>query len=192
MSRHPHCEYTGKDIFGAKDIKTFAKGGTPVNTTKSILQDIVSLTKDYSNELVCVHGADTSINFQYSFVVEFTSYKAEWNRANKTPFMEDSLAEVLKLATTGKDGNYFSITKLTENSAVLISPHYQKLEAISKLLEYAIPFFTFKYIGCTRFDGKEALTSYNLNHADLIKTMQNTDRKFAVKWITDRMDKALN
>lgn len=184
--RHPHCAFTGKDIYGEK-IKTFAHEGTPMNIAIADIPTLPAITKDFCNEYECIHGAYTSVTFQYSFVVEFTEYKAIWERKNKTSFTEDALSEVIKLASFN-----FTIKSISDNKAVIISPHYQKLESISKLLAYAIPFFNFKYIGCSRFDGDDLTESYNLNGADIIKAMQNTDRKFAVKWITDRMDKALN
>ena len=88
--------------------------------------------------------------------------------------------------------NKFTVVRYTDNGVVLISPHYQKLEAISKLMDYAKDFFNFKYIGVTKFDGKEIIKSLNLNSCDIIKSAQNEYRHFSFKWVTDRADKYLN
>ena len=186
MAKHKIDYFTKEDINNTATI-TFAHGGTPCNVSQNTFNNIVSITKDFCNNYECIHGAFTSITFQYSMVLSFTDYKAEWSRKNKTPFMEDSLSEILKLASYN-----FTVKKISDNKAVVISPHYQKLEAISKLMDYAKDFFNFKYIGVTKFDGKEVVKSLNLNSCDIIKSAQNEYRHFSFKWVTDRADKYLN
>lgn len=186
MSKHAIDFFTEEDINNTTK-KTFAHGGTPCNVAVDTISQLPIITKDFCNEYECIHGAYTSTTFQYSMVLSFTDYQATWTRKNKTSFVEDSLSEVLKLASYG-----FTVTKITENKAVVISPKYQKLEAISKLMDYAKDFFTFDYIGVNKFDGEDLIKSLNLNGDDIIKSCQNEYRHFSFKWVTDRADKTLN
>jgi hypothetical protein len=186
MAKHKIDYYTKKDINGVKTI-TFAHGGTPCNVSEETWQNIVQITKDFCNEYECIHGAFTSVTFQYSMVLELTDYEAIWERKNKTSFTENAISEVLKLASYN-----FSITRINQNEVAVISPHYQKLEAISKLMDYAKDYFNFKYIGISKFDGEQLLDSYNLNGCDIIKSAQTKDRHFNFKWVTDRANKYLN
>ena len=186
MAKHAIDFFTKEDINNTSK-KTFAHGGTPCNVAIDTISQLPIITKDFCNEYECIHGAFTSTTFQYSMVLSFTDYKATWTRKNKTPFVEDSLSEILKLASYG-----FTVTKITDDKAVVISPKYQKLETISKLMDYAKDFFTFDYIGVNKFDGEQLLNSYNLNGCDIIKSAQTKDRHFNFKWVTDRANKYLN
>ena len=186
MSKHAIDFFTKEDINNTAK-KTFAHGGTPCNVAIATISELPIITKDFCNDYECIHGAYTSTTFQYSMVLSFTDYKTTWTRKNKTPFVEDSLSEILKLASYG-----FTVTKITENKAVVISPKYQKLEAISKLMDYAKDFFTFDYIGVNKFDGEDLIDSFNLNGCDIIKSAQTKDRNFNFRWVTDRANKYLN
>lgn len=185
MARPKTNYFNGEKIYN--NIITAAFEGTPINTTEETFEAFPTITKDFCNSIECVHGADTSVTFQYSFVLEYTDYEAIWERKNKTRFTEDSKSEVVKLVA-----NKFTVVRYTDNGVVLISPHYQKLEAISKLMDYAKDFFVFKYIGVTKFDGTEVIKSLNLNGCDIIKSAQNEFRHFEFKWVTDRANKYLN
>jgi hypothetical protein len=186
MAKHKIDYFTKEDINNVSTI-TFAHGGTPCNVSIDTYKNLVSITKDFCNEYECIHGAFTSVTFQYSMVLELTNHETIWKRKNKTSFIENAISEVLKLASYN-----FTITRINNNEVAIISPHYQKLEAISKLMDYAKDFFNFKYIGISKFDGEQLLDSYNLNGCDIIKSAQTKDRHFDFKWVTDRANKYLN
>ena len=183
----PKTDYYTNEVITTKESKTFAKGGTPYNVSIDTINNLPTITKDFSKEYECIHGAFTSITFQYSFVLEFTDYTAIWDRKNKTRFVEDCLSEVLKLTAYN-----FTVSRINSKEVALISPHYQKLESISKLMDYAKDFFNFKYIGVTKFDGEDIIDSFNLNGCDIIKSAQSENRNFDFRWITDRANKYLN
>ena len=91
MAKHKIDYFTKEDINGVKTL-TFAHGGTPCNVSQKTFNNIVSITKDFSNEYECIHGAFTSVTFQYSMVLELTNHEAVWTRKNKTSFIENSIS----------------------------------------------------------------------------------------------------
>lgn len=159
----------------------------------------------YSNEnsLQCVHGAATSINFQYSFVVTLTDNVKHYTKNCKQreegkakgegkilSTIEANLNAVTRLYTLASYG--FKVTKRGNNTYAIISPRYQKLEAIRRIMDYNEMYFNFTYIACTRYDGLEVLDSVKVNHADIIIEAQKTNRHFSYKWISDRSPKTWN
>lgn len=155
------------------------------------------------NDLQCVHGADTSINFQYSFVVTLTDNVKHYTKDCKQreegkgkgegkvlSTIEADLNAVSRLYTLASYG--FKVTQKDDTHFAIISPRYQKLEAIRRIMDYNEIFFNFEYIACTRFDGNELLDNVKVNHADIIIEAQKTNRHFSYKWISDRSPKAWN
>ena len=155
--------------------------------------------KQYGNEddLQCVHGAHTSINFQYSFVVTLTDNVKHYNKPCKDKktgkilsYVEADLNAVSRLYTLASYG--FKVSKKDDTHYAIISPRYQKLEAIRRIMDYNEMYFNFEYIACTRYDGLEVLDSVKVNHADIIQEAQKTNRHFSYKWVSDRSPKAWN
>jgi hypothetical protein len=153
----------------------------------------------YSNEnsLQCVHGADTSINFQYSFVVTLTDNVKHYNKPCKDKktgkilsYVDADLNAVSRLYTLASYG--FKVTKKDDMHYAIISPRYQKLEAIRRIMDYNEMFFNFEYIACTRYDGNDILDNVKVNHNDIIIEAQKTNRHFSYKWISDRSPKTWN
>lgn len=155
------------------------------------------------NDLQCVHGADTSINFQYSFVVTLTGNVKHYTKECKQREEGKGKGEGKVLSTIKIDLNAvsrlytlasygFKVTKKDDTYYAIVSPRYQKLEAIRRIMDYNEMFFNFEYIACTRFDGLEVLDSVKVNHADIIMEAQKTDRHFDYRWISQRAPKAWN
>ena len=157
----------------------------------------------HENDLQCVHGRDTSINFQYSFVVTLTDNVKHYTKNCKQKeegkgkgegkvlsTIEADLSAVSRLYTLASYG--FKVTQKDNNRYAIISPRYQKLEAIRRIMDYNEMFFNFDYIACTRYDGLEVLDSVKVNHEDIIIEAQKCDRHFDYKWISDRAPKTWN
>lgn len=155
------------------------------------------------NELQCVHGAETSINFQYSFVVTLTDNVKHYTKNCKQreegkakgegkilSTIEADLNAISRLYTLASYG--FKITQKDSTRFAIISPRYQKLEAIRRIMDYNEIFFNFEYIACTRYDGLQLLDNVKVNHADIIIEAQKTNRHFSYKWISDRAPKSWN
>lgn len=149
------------------------------------------------NDLQCVHGAETSINFQYSFVVTLTDNVKHYNKPCKDKktgkilsYVEADLNAVSRLYTLASYG--FKVSQKDATHFAIISPRYQKLEAIRRIMDYNEMYFNFDYIACTRFDGLEILDNVKVNHADIIQEAQKTNRHFSYKWVSDRAPKSWN
>jgi hypothetical protein len=149
------------------------------------------------NELQCVHGAETSINFQYSFVVTLTDNVKHYNKPCKDKktgkilsYVDAELNSVSRLYTLASYG--FKVTKKDDTHYAIISPRYQKLEAIRRIMDYNEMFFNFEYIACTRYDGMTLLDNVKVNHNDIIIEAQKCNRHFSYKWISDRIPKTWN
>lgn len=144
-----------------------------------------------------VHGAETSISFQYSFVVTLTDNVKHYNKPCKDKktgkilsYVTADLSAVSRLYTLASYG--FKVSRKDENHFSIISPRYQKLEGIRRIMDYNEMFFNFEYIACTRYDGEQLLDNVKVNHADIIMEAQKTDRHFSYKWVSDRAPKAWN
>lgn len=149
------------------------------------------------NNLQCVHGAETSINFQYSFVVTLSDNVKHYNKPCKDKktgkilsYVEANLDAISRLYTLASYG--FKVTKKDDNRYAIISPRYQKLEAIRRIMDYNEMYFNFEYIACTRYDGLELLDNIKVNHSDIIIEAQKSNRHFSYKWISDRTPKTWN
>lgn len=149
------------------------------------------------DSLQCVFGAETSINFQYSFVVKLTNNVKEYHKPCKDKktgailsYVDAELNSISRLYTLASYG--FKVSAKKDGTFTIISPRYQKLTAIRRIMDYNELFFDFQYIACARYDGNELLDNVNVNHADIIQEVQKTNRHFSVKWITDRSPKTWN
>ena len=147
------------------------------------------------DNLHCVFGAYTSINFQYSFILELTDFNSlyvkECNKKTtkkneiKTPV--NALSRLYTLASYG-----FKVQKRGKNRFLVTSPRYQKLVSIRRIMDGSEGFFHYIYIGCDKFDGLTNLGHVEVNHEDIIKLSQSEDRHFDYRWISDRTDKSWN
>ena len=89
---------------------------------------------------------------------------------------------IAKILVHKKDNTHYAI----------ISPRYQKLEAIRRIMDYNEMYFNFEYIACTRYDGLDIMDNVKVNHNDIIIEAQKTNRHFSYKWISDRSPKTWN
>ena len=155
------------------------------------------------NDLQCVHGADTSINFQYSFVVTLTDNVKHYTKACKQKEEGKAKGEGKTLSTITTDLNAvsrlytlasygFKVTQKDATHYAIISPRYQKLESIRRIMDYNEMYFNFEYIACGRYDGDDLLDNVKVNHSDIIMEAQKTNRHFSYKWVSDRAPKAWN
>lgn len=149
------------------------------------------------NNLQCIHGAETSINFQYSFVVTLSDNVKHYNKPCKDKktgkilsYVEADLNAVSRLYTLASYG--FKVTKKDDTHYAIISPRYQKLEAIRRIMDYNEMYFNFEYIACTRYDELDIMDNVKVNHNDIIIEAQKTNRHFSYKWISDRSPKTWN
>ena len=178
----------------------FEHKGDLKHTTISV-DDLQLYSKE--NDLQCVHGADTSINFQYSFVVTLTDNVKHYTKDCKQKEEGKAKGEGKILSTITTDLNAisrlytlasygFKVTKKDATHYAIISPRYQKLEAIRRIMDYNEMFFNFEYIACTRYDGLQILDNVKVNHNDIIIEAQKCNRHFSYKWISDRSPKSWN
>ena len=169
--------------------------------SKVTIEELQQYSKE--DDLQCVHGADTSINFQYSFVVTLTDSVKHYTKACKQKeegkakgegkilsTIEADLNAVSRLYTLASYG--FKVSQKDATHFAIISPRYQKLEAIRRIMDYNEMYFNFDYIACTRFDGLEPLENVKVNHEDIIQEAQKCNRHFSYKWVSDRSPKAWN
>lgn len=187
-----------KDFFTTN--KEVANGMIEFEHKGDLKHTIVSLDNlqlySAENDLQCVHGAETSINFQYSFVVTLTDSIKHYNKPCKDKngkilsYVDADLNAVSRLYTLASYG--FKVTKKDATHYAIISPRYQKLEAIRRIMDYNEMFFNFEYIACTRYDGLQLLDNVKVNHADIIIEAQKTNRHFSYKWVSDRRPKSWN
>ncbi|MBQ1802887.1 MAG: hypothetical protein II013_07855 [Lachnobacterium sp.] len=199
-----HATYS-KDFFTATKELTSAmidfehKGD--LKHSKITIEELQKYSKE--NDLQCVHGADTSINFQYSFVVTLTDNVKHYTKACKQKeegkakgegkvlsTIEADLNAVSRLYTLASYG--FKVTQKDSKHFAIISPRYQKLESIRRIMDYNELFFNFEYIACSRYDGNELMDNVKVNHADIIQEAQRTNRHFSYKWISNRAPKEWN
>ena len=155
------------------------------------------------NDLQCVHGADTSINFQYSFVITLTDNVKHYTKACKQKEKGKAKGEGKVLSTIEADLNAvsrlytlasygFKVKQKDATHYAIISPRYQKLESIRRIMDYNEMYFNFEYITCARYDGNDIIDNVKVNHADIIQEAQKTNRHFSYKWISDRAPKSWN
>ena len=187
------CFFTGiKEA--AATMQEFEHKGDLKHTIVSI--DELAAYNDI-NGLQCVHGAKTSINFQYSFVVTLTDNVKHYHKPCKDKetkvilsYVDADLNAVSRLYTLASYG--FKVVKKTDNKYAVISPRYQKLEGIRRIMDYNEMYFNFEYIACARYDGTILLDNVKVNHADIIQEAQKTDRHFSYKWVSERAPKSWN
>ncbi|MBQ1802876.1 MAG: hypothetical protein II013_07800 [Lachnobacterium sp.] len=200
-----------KNTTNAKDFFTKEKEATALmidfehkgdlKHSKITIEDLQLYSKE--NDLQCVHGADTSINFQYSFVVTLTDNIKHYTKECKQREAGKGKGEGKVLSTIKIDLNAvsrlytlasygFKVTKKDDMHYAIISPRYQKLEAIRRIMDYNEMYFNFEYIACTRYDGNDLLDNVKVNHADIIIEAQKTNRHFSYKWVSDRAPKSWN
>ena len=153
-------EFLKKEVVRLEDIDH----GNYKFFNQSTIDNIVELTKNNCTEVRNTKGAETSISFQISVVIDY------------------NLHDMMQLAYYG-----WTVSKVTADKVALISYKACKLQAISK----QIAKLEVKHISVNRFDGNELLNTWNGANKDVIKSCQKQDRHFSVKVVTDRPDNVL-
>ena len=192
MSKTTVKGYFTKKEGNVKDAITFTHNG---DIKKSFLSVEELYPYNDIDNLHCVFGAPTSINFQYSFILECTDYKSVYvkecnkktTKKNEIRVEIDAISKLYSLASYG-----FKVVKRGNNRFLVTSPRYQKLVSIRRILDGCEGYFNYLFIGCDRYDGLTNLGHMTVDRADIIKLSQAEDRHFDYRWISDRADKAWN
>lgn len=143
----------------------------------------------------CVFGAQTSVSFQYSMILEVndveTLYKKTCTRKNgytsDITCIENSITKLYSLASYG-----FKVIKKSDNTFVVFSPYYKKLTAFRRIADGIENYFNIKYIDVNRYDNMTLQETIKINHNDIIKEVQKTNRGFTYRLISNRLDKNWN
>lgn len=192
MARTTVKDFFTKEEGSVNNAITFIHNGDIKKSFLSI-EELKSFN-DIDN-LHCVFGAPTSINFQYSFILECTDYHGTYiKECNKKTTKKnviiadvDATSKLYSLASYG-----FKIVKRGNNRFLVISPRYQKLVSIRRILDGCEGYFNYLFIGCDRFDGLTNLGHVEVDHGDIIKLSQSENRHFDYRWISKRVDKSWN
>lgn len=184
--------YFTKKEGNVKDAITFTHNG---DIKKSFLSVEELYPYNDIDNLHCVFGAPTSINFQYSFILECTDYKSVYvkecnkktTKKNEIRVEIDAISKLYSLASYG-----FKVVKRGNNRFLVTSPRYQKLVSIRRILDGCEGYFNYLFIGCDRYDGLTNLGHVEVDHGDIIKLSQSENRHFNYRWVSDRTDKTWN
>lgn len=184
--------YFTKKEGNVKDAITFTHNG---DIKKSFLSVEELYPYNDIDNLHCVFGAHTSINFQFSFILECTDYKSVYvkecnkktTKKNEIRVEIDAISKLYSLASYG-----FKVVKRGKNRFLVTSPRYQKLVSIRRILDGCEGYFNYLFIGCDRYDGLTNLGHVEVDHGDIIKLSQLENRHFSYKWVSDRADKNWN
>ena len=151
-------EYLGKDVVRLENIDH----GNYKFFNQSTIDNIIALTVNNDSVVKNTTGAQTSITFQLSVVIDY------------------NLHDVMQLAFYG-----WKVSRIKGNKVALISFKAMKLQAISKHISNIDNFYS---ISINRFDGKDLIETINGKNKDIIKACQKSDRHFNVRMVTDRKD----
>lgn len=151
-------EYLKKDAVRLENIDH----GNYKFFNQSTIDNIITLTAKNDCKVKNTTGAQTSITFQLSIVIDY------------------NLHDVMQLAFYG-----WKVSRIKDNKVALISFRAMKLQAISKHIGNIDNFYS---ISINRYDGLTLEETINGKNKDIIKTCQKSDRHFAVKMVTDRQD----
>ena len=192
MSKTTVKGYFTKKEGNVKDAITFTHNG---DIKKSFLSVEELYPYNDIDNLHCVFGAPTSINFQYSFILECTDYKSVYvkecnkktTKKNEIRVEIDAISKLYSLASYG-----FKVVKRGNNRFLVTSPRYQKFVSIRRILDGCEGYFNYLFIGCDRYDGLTNLGHVEVDHGDIIKLSQSENRHFDYRWISNRADKAWN
>ena len=185
-------DYFTKEEKRVEECLTFINNGD----IKKTAVPVEELNKYHDiDSLKCVFGADTSINFQYSFIIELTDYTTLYvkecnkktTKKNEIKAPINALSRLYTLASYG-----FKVQKRGKNRFLVTSPRYQKLVSIRRILDGSEGFFNYLFIGCDRYDGLTNLGHVEVDREDIIKLSQSENRHFSYKWVSNRVDKTWN
>jgi hypothetical protein len=129
---------------------------------KSTIENIIAITAKNDCEVKNTTGAQTSITFQLSIVIDY------------------NLHDVMQLAFYG-----WKVSRIKDNKVALISFRAMKLQALSKHIGNIDKFHS---ISINRYDGNDLMETINGKNKDIIKACQKSDRHFNVRMVTDRKD----
>lgn len=129
---------------------------------QSTIDNIIALTAKNDVVVKNTTGAQTSITFQLSIVIDY------------------NLHDVMQLAFYG-----WKVSRIKDNKVALISFKAMKLQAISKHIGNIDNFHS---ISINRYDGLTLEETINGKNKDIIKACQKSDRHFNVRMVTDRQD----
>ena len=187
MSKSSIDAINGMTIAPNAATMRFSVQGT-MKTTCVNFEDLHKFSRE--NDLSCVFGAPTSINFQYSFVFTPNNNTHEYHKNHYNGGVDMDEGYMQKCYVLAYRG--YSVKVRKDGKIAIISPRFQKLPAISKHIDMLSKYGVFNQIVCSRYDGLELKDSYCLNGCDIIQTMQATDRHFEFKWISKRVAKYYN
>lgn len=185
-------DYYTKELKNVNECLTFVNNGDIKKTALPVEE--LHKYNDIDN-LHCVFGAHTSINFQYSFIIELTDYTTLYvkecnkktTKKNEIKAPVNALSRLYTLASYG-----FKVQKRGKNRFLVTSPRYQKLVSIRRIMDGSEGYFNYLFIGCDKYDGLDNIGHVDIDHGDIIKLVQSENRHFSYKWISDRTDKSWN
>jgi hypothetical protein len=151
-------EYLKKDAIRLENIDH----GNYKFFNQSTIDNIIAITAKNDCEVKNTTGAQTSITFQLSIVIDY------------------NLHDVMQLAFYG-----WKVSRIKDNKVALISFRAMKLQALSKHIGNIDKFHS---ISINRYDGNDLMETINGKNKDIIKACQKSDRHFAVRMVTDRKD----
>lgn len=151
-------EYLGKDVIRLENIDH----GNYKFFNRSTIDNIIAITAKNDCEVKNTTGAQTSITFQLSIVIDY------------------NLHDVMQLAFYG-----WKVSRIKDGKAALISFKAMKLQAISKHIGNIDSFHS---ISINRYDGLTLEETINGKNKDIIKACQKSDRHFNIRMVTARKD----
>lgn len=206
MSKHQTCVVTKKEIARNDEAFKVMTYGDLRNCSVDGFNHISLYSKGNEQKYCSDWGAITSVNFQVSFIARPNDYsehviiknKYEHNYTWKDKVIMLFLSHADKFETyhddNGKahkrkvatENTSWSIKECNANRVVAISPYHYKLTALSNELRNIKNYFDFSRVYVSVFDGKQLRDTYSCNGKDLVLFMQDMERGFAYRWITDR------
>lgn len=206
MSKPKTCIITKKVI--AKNEASFQAMtyGDLRNCSVEGFNHIALYSKGKENKHCSAWGAATSVSFQVSFIASPNDYTEHVTVKNKyehdytwqdkilmlflshadkfeTYYDEDGKAHKRKV---GSEDTSWNIKECKSNRVVAISPYHYKLTALSNELKNIKDYFNFSRVYVSVFDGKQLRDTYSCNGEDLILFMQDMERGYYYRWITNR------
>lgn len=208
MSRPKTCVITKKVI--AKNEPSFQAMtyGDLRNCSVDGFNHISLYSKGKENKHCSEWGADTSVSFQVSFIArpnDYTEHVTVKNKyehdytwrdkilmlflshADKFDTYYDENGKAHKKKVDSEDTSW-NIRECKNNRVVAISPYHYKLTALSNELKNIKDYFNFSRVYVSVFDGKQLRNTYACNGKDLVLFMQDMERGFTYRWITDRQE----
>lgn len=208
MSKHQTCVVTKKEIAKNEEAFKVMTYGDLRNCSVDGFNHISLYSKGNETKHCSDWGASTSVSFQVSFIARPNNYsehvtiknKYEHDYTWKDKVVMLFLSHADKFETwiddngkthkkkIGSEDTSWNIRKADKNNVVAISPHHYKFTALSNELKNIKDYFNFSRVYVSVFDGKQLRDTYSCDGKDLILFMQDMERGFTYRWITDRQE----